>query len=183
MTSIATPPPPEPAATLWIEGSVETLLDVLMREHGFEERSMMLSDGMSVPEGVFVQRERGGLLVWVPPDPSRTAVDPVVLPPAVRIEAQRAGGGTRLKLHRVMAPATVVAVVSTLGLSLAAVAGAWVIGGAIAWAAAATLGCVVWVVLIHQRQVAAGRAHRAWDMLQPALRELEAPEPAGDPYR
>ena len=186
MTSIATPPAPLPAATVWIDGDLDALLDVLLRNHGFEERSMMVSDGISVPDGLFVQRDRHGLLVWVPPDPRRTGMDPVVLPPAVRIRGLASGGGTRLELHRVTAPATAVALTSAVGLTAVALLGAWAIGGPIVWSVLAVLGAIVWGTLIQQLRIAAARTQLAWEALQPALEEVAAPEPAlpeGDPYR
>ena len=186
MTSIASPPAPLPAARVWIEGDLDTLLDVLLRDHGFEERSMMVSDGISVPDGVFVQRDRGGLLVWVPPDPKRTGMDPVVLPPAVRISGTATSGGTRLELHRVTAPATALALASAVGLTALAVFGAWAIGGAIVWSLLAVLGAIVWGTLVQQLRIAAARTPLAWNALQPALEQVAAPEPAlpeGDPYR
>ena len=186
VTSIAGPIAPAPAAVVWIEGDEDALLDVLLRNHGFEERSMMVSDGISVPDGLFVQRDRNGLLVWVPPDPKRTGMDPVVLPPAVRIEASQTAGGTRLELHRVTAPATAVALASAAGLSALACVGAWFVGGAVVWTVLGLLGAIVWGTLIQQLRIASARAQLAWDALQPALLEIGMPEPAlpeGDPYR
>ncbi|MEM6296109.1 MAG: hypothetical protein AAGA54_32850 [Myxococcota bacterium] len=185
MTSAASPPPPTPARTLWIEGAVEDLFEALLADHGFEERSMMVSDGISVPDGLYVERTTGGLLVWVPPDPQRTGGDPAILPPAVRIEAERSGPGTRLALHRVTAPATVLNLASAAGLTALAAGGAWWLGGTYAWVAFGLLAAVVWGALAQQVRVAAARAQLAWDALQPALGQLQLPEPAGstDPYR
>ena len=186
VTSIATPPPPQPAAVVWTEGDLDALLDVMLRDHGFEERSMMVSDGLSVPDGFFVQKDRHGLLVWVPPDPKRTGMDPVVLPRAVRIEASERPGGTRLELHRVTAPATAVALTSAVGLTALAGVAAWLVGGPIVWTVLGLLGFIVWGTLAQQMKIAAARTQLAWDALQPALEDVGVPEPAlpeGDPYR
>lgn len=186
VTSIAAPPAPLPAAVVWIDGDFEMLLDVLLRDHGFEERSMMVSDGISVPDGLFVQRDGRGLLVWVPPDPQRTGMDPVVLPRAVRIEAAASSGGTRLTLHRVTAPATAIAITTAVVLTGLASTLAFVIGGAWMWGLVGVLGLMVWGSLAHQFRVSAARTQLAWDALQPALHQVGVPEPAlpdGDPYR
>lgn len=172
---------------VWIAGPVESLMDTLLEEHGFEERSMMVSDGISVPDGLYVQRtELGGLLVWVPPDPSRTWGDPAILPRAVRVRAESHGEGTRLELRRVTAPATRVGVGAAMGLTLVAVTVAAAIGGAVAWSILGVLGAVFWGELLMQLRVARARSQAAWDALQPALQTLALPEPpraSPDPYR
>lgn len=146
----------------------------------------MVSDGISVPDGLFVQRDRHGLLVWVPPDPKRTGIDPVVLPPAVRIQPTLSRGGTRLELHRVTAPATAVALTSAVGLTGLAALGAWAIGGLVVWSVVGLLAAIVWGTLVQQLRIASGRTQLAWNALQPALAEVSVPEPAlpeRDPYR
>lgn len=147
---------------------------------------MMVSDGISVPDGFFVEKDRHGLLVWVPPDPKRTGMDPVVLPRAVRIEASERPGGTRLELHRVTAPATAVALTSAVGLTALAGVVAWMVGGPIVWTVLSLLAAIVWGTLAQQMKIAAARTQLAWDALQPALEDVGVPEPAlpeGDPYR
>lgn len=183
---VTSPPALRPAAVLWTDGDLDALLDVMLRDHGFEERSMMVSDGISVPDGFFVQKDRHGLLVWVPPDPKRTGMDPVVLPRAVRIEATERPGGTRLVLHRLTAPATAVALTSAAGLTALACVAAWLVGGAAVWTILGLLATIVWGTLVQQMKIAAARTQLAWEALQPALEDVVAPEPAlpeGDPYR
>ncbi len=147
---------------------------------------MMVSDGLSVPDGLFVQRDGRGLLVWVPPDPQRTGMDPVVLPRAVRIDAVPSHGGTRITLHRVTAPATAIAMTSAVVLTGLVVTAAFVLGGTWVWGLVGLLGAIVWGSLVQQLRISGARTQLAWDALQPALSQVGLPEPVlpeGDPYR
>ncbi len=147
---------------------------------------MMVTDGISVPDGLYVERIEGGLLVWVPPDPRRTWGDPAVLPPAVAIRGAEHRGGTQLSLRRVVAPATKLNLTSATVLTAIAVGVAMWIADAWAWWTLAGLASIVWGELAVQLRVASARARTAWDALGPALGALALPEPpadGADPYR
>ena len=186
MTSIASAHPLPPDARLWIEGDVESLFDVLL-EHGFEERSSMISDGLSVPDGLYVERADQGLLVWVPPDPKRTGLDPMVLPPAVRIDAEPRAGGTQISLHHTEAPATTVSFAIASILSWVAVGVGWMLASTVVWSVLGVAAVLFWGALLYQQRVASARTRLAWNALQPVLGEVAASEPMlppeGDPYR
>ena len=170
----------------WVPSDLDEVLEALVHEHGFEERSMMVSDGISVPDGLYVERIERGLLVWVPPDPSRTGGDPAILPAAVMVRGEPHDGGTRLRVSRVVAPATKLNLLSAAGLTLLAAAVASWIGGAVAWWVLAGLALVLWGELGLQLRVASARAGAAWGALRPALEELVRPEPEPGslgPYR
>lgn len=185
MTSLASEFPVPPAGRLWIEGDVESLFDALL-EHGFEERSSMVSDGISVPDGLYVERVERGLLVWVPPDPKRAGVDPMVLPRAVSIEVEPDGDRTKLELNHTSAPATFVSTIIAIALSWAAVGVAWVVDSTAVWTVVVVLGAALWGALLYQQRIAAERGRLAWDALQPILDGLATSPPTpmdGDPYR
>ncbi len=155
-------------------------------EAGFEPRSMLASDGKTIPEGVYLTRRGERIVVWVPPDPARSVGNSAVLPTAIELRVEAQAQGRRLRVRPIRSLATQVGVGALVGVALlSAAALAWFGAAPMVWFMTFFAQAVAWVLALHQARIARARDTKAWDALSPVLGELaQASEsPAESGYR
>jgi len=152
---------------------------------GVQRRNTLtLGPNVPVPDGVYYEQRGDRVVVWVPPDPSKTFGRSLIVPRTIELKLRATDDGHQLDVRSVTAPVTRAALgvfaVGVLAILIQLAVSAGIIG-LIVFA----MPLVAVTVLVRQQiRVAREREALAWDAVAPVVGALPQPKPeAQGPYR